>query len=314
MIAELELENRNAEAVIENWDADRMSKIEVDFFEEMYRRNLRLNMLCKELEAVMLKYQKLCNIIKIWDPEQATEAEQIYDRLQKTAASADKNGPSEGDQRETQDIDELDPRYHSEKANQRKEFMEEDPEEDSEEDEDSTSPAPKQATSKSNPQLPTDERDTSFKAEPSSTPKPEIPSDHWDTAFNKGTSTTIEPEAPIEYWDFAYKEERSSTSNSEAPTDGWDSAFKDESYDDDSSDVFYDAEVEHDSDEEILLFQSRLVHDQHADVRNEFWEIAEASHMCGFCAQVLTVFQCPKYELCGMRVCEDCRRAPVRNR
>lgn len=313
MIAELKLENKTAETIIENWDAESMNKAEVDFFEEIYRRNLRLNMLGKDLEAAMTKYQKLSNVIKFWDPEQAAEAEQIYRKLQKTATTTEESGTSEEDQRPVGNIDELNSLFQSEKANQRWTFMENDTEEEDEE-EDLTTSTPKQPSSELNQELPNDGWDTSFKEEPSSIPNAEAKTDDWEAAFYEDRSTTLEPEASTDDGDTAFKEETSSTSDSEPPTDGWDTAFRDDSYDGDSSDVFYDAEPDHDSDEEIILFQSRLVHDQHPEVQNEFWDIVEGSHMCGFCAQVLTVFQCPKFELCGMRVCEDCRRVPVRNR
>lgn len=61
------------------------------------------------------------------------------------------------------------------------------------------------------------------------------------------------------------------------------------------------------ADEEIILFQSRLIHNQHLSVHSELWDIAEGWHVCCFCGNTSTLFECPKFEQCSLRACEHCR-------
>ncbi len=67
--------------------------------------------------------------------------------------------------------------------------------------------------------------------------------------------------------------------------------------------------VDPDSDEEVLLYPTRLIHKSHREVQSEFWTIMDGNHMCSYCGDICPVMQCPRWEQCGLLACGNCKNS-----
>ena len=279
-IDKMEAENKAADVIIEDWIG--MDEKEGEFFDEVYQRNVTLNTLRRTLESEMKNYRKLYKRLKKFVPEQGAEAEQIYWRLQKKTA----RDWAKGEQSEGCDDQELKAREEHRLQHEKKKMAKEGYNHQAEE------------RTKANKEY---RRQAEEKERASEEHR------HLEVRHRQEAKRGTHDEEQI-------KKERSSSSeqiytsqaiSSSRPAAESDDSPKNQAYQGDKSD-------HNETDDEVILIQSQLNHAQHLEVKNEFWEIAEGSHVCCFCNNFSTVFECPKYEQCGLRACERCRTSPPR--
>ncbi len=282
-IDKMEAETEAADTVIEEWAG--MDEKEENFFEEVYKRNITLNSLRRDLESETKRYRTLYKKLKTFDPKQGAEAEQIYRRLQKnTAIRCEKKG-KDSDSYEVQDRKAQDERRRQEevennvdeaihcqakdgaKASEKLSRAVEGQEKANEKHHRQEAIIRKEVKRRA---LHEKQMRTKRSSSPSQTFIPDL--------------TT--PKAPTD----------SNTFTSTEPT-----THQPDTLEPDKADTAYD------TDEEIILLQCRRLHARHRDVKGDFWDIAEGEHVCCFCGNVLIVFECPLYERCGLRACEGCR-------
>ncbi len=281
-IDKIEAENKAADAVIEEWVG--MDEKEGEFFEKIYHRNIKLNSRRRELETEMKRYRRLYKRLKTIDPEQGAEAEQIYRRLQKTTTSRGKEGKDLGGD-DVQDQKAKDERncQHEGKNTVKEEVRCQ--AEDSEK-------ANKEYTRQFEAIEKLNEEHLRQKAKECKEVKRRIRKEE-QMRMQKSSSaeqismpdatTTTKPATKV-----AIPADRAAYHNDTSARDG--------------------ANGDTEPDEELILLQNRLDHALHSEVKSELWDIAVGTHVCCFCGNTLTVFECPRYEQCGLRACEGCRK------
>lgn len=283
-IDKMEAENKAADVVIEEWVG--VEENERDVFEKIYQRNVKLNSLRRELEVEMKEYRMLYKRLKTFDPKKGAEAEQIYRQLQKkTTQSREKEGKNLGgyDVQEQRAKDECQRQHQGEEivkedircqAEDRQELNEEYSRQYEEMDKINEEPDC-QKTKQRKGVKPSVQREEQTMMKRSSSPE--------QTSMPEGTTTT----KPVPEVDNSVDK----------------AAYQDDTLEPDGADGEYE------TDDEIILIQCRLIHAQHPEVKSELWDIAEGWHVCCYCGNTLTVFECPKHEQCGLRACEGCRMA-----
>lgn len=282
-IDKMETENKDADVIIDEWVG--MEENETEFFEKIYQRNVKLNSLRRELEIEMKEYRMLYKRLKTFDPKKGEEAERIYRHLKKkTTQSQEKERSDLGGcevqdqkvkdkprrQHEVEDIVKEEIRCQAEDREKAYDKFSRQVEEIEKVNEEHRCQEAKQR------------KEAKYRVQQEEQMRMNRPSSPEQTSM-PDVIMTNEPITEV------------------------DNATVKVAYQDNTPEP-YGADDEYGNDEEVILLQCRLIHGHHPEVKGELWDIAEGWHVCCYCGNTLTVFECPKYEQCGLRACENCRK------
>lgn len=282
-IDKMEAENEAADTVIEEWAG--MDEKEENFFEEVYKRNITLNSLRRDLESETKRYRTLYKKLKTFDAKQGAEAEQIYRRLQKNTAKRSEKKGKDSDSHDVQDQHAQNERRRQEKVGDKV-------------DEGILSQAEDRAKARTEHSREVEEKEKAN--EKHHRQEAMLRKEAKRCALHEKQTRTKRSSLPPQTFIHT-------STTPKAPTDSNPSTSTEPATPQPDIPEAHELNDNSDTDEEIILLQCRRLHARHRDAKGDFWDIAEGEHVCCFCGNILIVFECPLFERCGLRACEGCR-------